>query len=270
MIINDCYDGPINVASVEEVINNPDIFDEVLTFYREDTTPFSIKKLLNRATKNIPTKNINTNSIYELFQKKNYDSKLLQGRPTILSISIGKASQQYQIETLINRCLKHMNFSFYQSFSPETRFILKNQNFNDSCLNFCEDYTSDYDLFVGGLSVSSINELYNEGSIVCGLIRKMSPDVVVINCNATQSYIDTNILPAIEVFKYRYNINRIIVVISEYYFNSSLNVSIKVPVKPKIRENVCFYLSDFNKKTEGEFFNQILSTVYIPDGIYPI
>lgn len=270
LVANDNLDVSCNVVGVESVIDNPDAIDEVLTFFRDNSFPLQIKKRLNKTSKCILVRNINTKNIPKSFKQKNYNSALLKGKPAILSLSMGQASQQYHIEMLINRYLRKMNLNFYQCFSPESQYILMNQNFNNSCLDICEECKFNHDLFVGGLTTNGINELLDEQSQVCSLIKKMSPDAVVISCNATQSYIDNNIYPAINILKYRYNIRQIIVVISEYYFNESLDVSIKIPPQIKIADGNYFYLSNFNKKTETEFITQLLSTVYLPDGILPV
>lgn len=258
------------VFSVENAIINQDVIDEMLTFYRGNAVPSSIQNILNRTSKIISIKNLDINNIPKSFQHKYYNPTLLKSRPSILSLSIGPASQQYHVEMLINKCLRDMNLNFYQSFSPESRYILMNQNFNGSCFTLIEKYRLNYDLFVGGLTVNGVNELLNTQSPICSLINKMSPDSIVISCNATQSYIANNIYPAIDILKYRYNIKQIVLVISEYYFNDALNISIKIPPQNKITYSNHFYITDFNKTTETKFINRLLSPVYLPVGIIPV
>lgn len=65
-------------------------------------------------------------------------------------------------------------------------------------------------------------------------------------------------------------IQAVIVVISEYYYNESLNVSIRIPSETVNCDRSFYYLSNFNMTTETKFINQLLSSVYLPDGIVPV
>lgn len=259
-----------NESSLENAVIEQKQIDEILAFYRGKEVRLPINKTFKNALKNIPTKNIDISCIPVSLQRKCYNPMLLKNRPSILSLSIGPASQQYSVEMLINSHFRRMDLNFYQCFSSESRFILKEQDFNDSCRDIYQDCRADYDLFVGGLAIDNVNELLYEQSPVCSLIKKMSPDSLVISCNATQSHINNNVYPAIDILKYRYNINQIIVVISEYYFNDVLNVSIKIPPQNEFDYSNHFYISDFNRITEAQFIDRLLSNVYLPTGIVPI
>lgn len=243
------------------------VIDEVLTFYRDNLIPDGIKRLLNEPPKTICVKNINTTNIVNSFKTKEFNKAILKTKPSILSLSLGRVSQQYHVELIINKYLSKMNLNFYQCFSPESRYILKAQNFNNSCFDIYKNCRHNYDLFVGGLTASGINELHNNHSTVCSLIDKMFPDSVVISCNSTPSFIYNDLCPTINLFKYRYSVKNIIVVLSEYYFNEALNVSIKIPPQNININEKCFFISKFNKLTEAEFINHLLSPVYLPDGI---
>ena len=110
---DDAYDIPQELVSIENVMVNPYVVDEVLTFCWGSSMFLPLKKILNNAHKKIPVKNINIQNIPKLFEQKNYNATLLKKRPAILSLSIGPASQQYHVEMLINRYLRKMNMNFY-------------------------------------------------------------------------------------------------------------------------------------------------------------
>ena len=262
-----CIKANIKVLNKENLKQSGN-FDEMLFFIGDDTKEL-IPKFLSKVT---PTeKFIWINKFTKAVYPTNiFDESILRRRASVLSLSIGRSTQQYNCELLINKHLKNMGVKFYQQFSHESTMLLSQQNFNFSCYNILKKYTPDYDLFVGGVSVSSVQELVDGYSSACNVIRKMNPDSVVISCSNSPYLLMNDIKIAIDILKYRFNIKQVIIMVSEYYFSPSISFPVRNYQKTEYLDCDLFNMSNLSLKEELIFMDRLLSTVYLPSGVIPI
>lgn len=244
--------------------NKIDEMDEIVIIASGDIRPFlcegiahsKIKRRIIRIDK-MPTPK---------YSSRIFDNSLLKDRPSILSLSIGKGTQQYFSELLINKKLKERKIKFHQQFSPETEYLLSNKGLK-SRLAHKDNYTKNYDLFVGGVAINHSWELLNLNLSTCKAIQRMHPDSAIISCSNSPSLMDNDIKIAADILYYQYRIKNIIVVISEYY--SNFNVSF--PMRTEYRQNGFFYdtlyLSDIDFNNNENIVDCLLSSVYLPDGM---
>lgn len=170
---------------------------------------------------------------------------------------------------MINKGLSDRKINFYQHFSPETSFILSKLNMLEH-KNQSNYELADYDVFVGGVSVNSSNELMYFDSTVSKAIYRTHPDSVIISCNNAPTDLELDVNAVVNILKYHYQVKKIIVLVSEYYYNSNVMFPMKIENYDIIPpyESVCLSTLDFMKNQT--IVDQLLAPVYLPDGIFPV
>ena len=258
------YSSKYNIRILTDIIIDDSKIDELFIISSRDILPFLCEGIAHLKTKR---RIIRMDKMpIPKYSSRIFDNSLLKDRPSILSLSVGKGAQQYFSELLINKKLKERKIRFHQHFSPETAYLLSNNNLN-SPLVHKDNYSENYDIFVGGVSINHPWELLNLNLSTSKAILNMHPDSAIISCSNSPSLMENEIKIAADILYYQYRIKNIIVVISEYY--SNFNVSF--PMRTEYRQNGFFYdtlyLSDIDFNKNENILDYLLSSVYLPNGM---
>lgn len=177
-------------------------------------------------------------------------------KPIIAILSLGRFTDQYYIEILVNKILFKIGAKIHQVYSKETKTIfleLSKQGVLNNNLWGCKESEAD-------ISVVAIDgtKFHNDAEFVCELSR-ISPDMLFVCIDRTIEAID-NIDNIIRI------VRQVNLTIRSPYISYDVGTGVKYPVYCGfVRENDS--VSSLDTELESLLKSQITKCLYFPTGI---
>lgn len=178
-----------------------------------------------------------------------------RGKPVIAILSLGRFTDQYYIEILVNKVLFESGAKIHQIYSKETYSILsdlsKQNLLNPNILSYKNDESD--------ITVMSIDgtKFHNDAEFICELSR-ISPDMLFICIDRTIENVDSidNIVR---------NVRQVNLTIRSPYISYDVGTGVKYPVYCGfVKENT--NVSSLDTELESHLKKQITKCLYFPSG----
>ena len=184
------------------------------------------------------------------------DFQNLSSKPVIAILSLGRFTDQYYTEILVNKILQENGAKIYQIYSDETFSILSEllvqDMLNESLINV---KIEEADVIVVSLDGT---KFHNDAEFVCELNR-ISPDILFVCIDKTIEKID-NINNIAEI------VRKINLTVRSPYASYDVGTGVKYPIYCGISEDG-FGVSSLDTELESYFRELIMKTLYFPTGI---
>lgn len=240
-----CFDGRKNIIvcnCVDDAVSKGDI---IITSYK------SVINQLPQTKKYIFVSNPWAKEIENIPESEFFKGTKI--KPTIAVLSLGRFTDQYYTEILLNKILFEMGAKIYQVYSKETMSILselsKQGVLNKDVLGYAEEEAD--------ISVISIDgaKFHNDAEFVCELTR-ISPDMIFVCIDRTIEDID-NIENIIGI------VRQANLIIRSPYISYDVGTGVKYPVYCGFADDD-YSINSLNQNLEARIKKQIMKFLYFP------
>ena len=240
-----CFDGRKNIIICNSV-------DDAIC--KSDVIIASNESVINRSTQSKRTILVTNPWAKEIENiPENEFFKGVNTKPTIAVVSLGKFTDQYYTEILLNKILFEMGAKIYQVYSKETMNILselsKQEILNKDVFG-CEEDEAD----VAVIAIDG-TKYHNDAEFVCELTR-ISPDILFVCIDRTIKDID-HIENIIRI------VRQVNLIIRSPYISYDVGTGVEYPVYCGLA-NDDFSINSLDQNLEARMREQIVKFLYFP------